>query len=234
MNRNILRSGGAIVFGWMTILGSFIAMTMAVNSLNRVTFHASAQLSLGWVLVILFMTFVSSVLGGFVTGAVAQRREIEHAVGLALFTLLVSICIPIVQKKGVSVPNGYAIVLYIVAIPSTLLGGWLRMKQRVLLAAGSEAIIRATKRARLPAAILAALATFVVVLYVTGALGTLGLMPILGRLLGEQHPATGMLPCFAAVLASGLSAWYVFKKIAGERTAPMNDSTASDGDEPCR
>ena len=231
MNRNVLRSVGAIAFGSMAFIGSYIAMMMVINLLNRVTFGAGAQFSAGWVLVALSMWFLSSVVSGFVAGAIAQRREMEHAVGLALFTLVVPIGISIANKNPVSGPNSYTIVGCVGAVLFTLLGGWMRMKQRVLLAAGSEAMMRATEHVRLPAAILAALATFVLVFYVTGPLGILGLGPILDRLLGKLHPATGMLPCFLTVLLSGFSAQYVFKKIMGERAAPSGDGTANGGSE---
>ncbi len=219
MNRRILRSVAAIPLGLAAQCVAYFAVIFAVTIFYREASKPDVPFSLGWLLVTLLMGFVSWIMGGFVTGLVAQRREIAHATGLVLFSLLISVCFPSGFENAKSVPVWYVIAGNVLAVPSILLGGWLSMKQRLLLGAGPAGLVRATDRVRILTAIFVAFGTFVVFLYLTGALAVAGLAPILDRL-GTDPVAPVMLPCFLAFLLSVFLARYVFRKIAGERASP--------------
>jgi hypothetical protein len=229
--RIVLRSVAAVLAGWLVTLGGYIVTIVVIALLYPGAFQPAAHHSAGYWLVSLFVDLIWSVVGGFAAGVIARRREVAHAIGLVLFGLLASKCILSSYADTVSVPNWYWIAGYAQGTLFTILGGWLRMKHRILLDRGSEAAIKATHNARLAIALLAAPFAFVLALYVTAVLGTVGLTPILDRLFGERHPGTGILPCFLAFLLSCFAARYVFRKIVGVPASPLGEGMVNDGEE---
>jgi hypothetical protein len=229
VNRTILRSPAAILVGWLVVVGGCLVTMTAIALLNPEAFKPAMHHSVGWWLVHLSVGLTYSVVGGFVTGVVAQRREIAHAIRLVLFGLLAAKCMPSGRTTTMSVPTWYWIAGYVLTFSFTIVGGWLRMRQRILLDRGSTAMIRATERVQFVIGLFGASATFVLALFVAGALGIAGLTPILDRLFGAQHPGTGILPCFLAFLLSAFAARYVFQQVVGMRASFRSDGVGNDG-----
>jgi hypothetical protein len=221
VNRKVLRSVAAIPIGLAAGGISYFGVIFAVLIFYREPTKPDVPFSIGWLLVNLLVGFVCCIIGGFVTGVVAQRREIAHAIGLIVFTLLVSVCFPSGDENAKPSPNWYVIAGNVLEVPSILLGGWLSRKHRILLGTRPAGLFRATDRVRILIAIFVAFGTFVLVLYLTGALAIAGLALVLDRL-GTGALAPVMLPCFFAFLLSVFLARYVFKKIAGERASPTS------------
>jgi hypothetical protein len=232
VNRPIVRSIVAVAAGWGAATGTCAVGLVLIGILHRGLLGPDALFSTSWLLVILAVGGVCSILGGFVTGAVAQRREIAHALGLALFTLLLSVGLANARKGVIFATNWSVTAGYISTALATLLGGWLRMRQRILLDRGSETMVRATDRLRFPTAVVAAVVTFTSILY-GGMLAGAGLMLVLGKLFSRSHVATDLFPmCMSVVFSialAGYSARYVFMKIVGKRASAMHDRAATEG-----
>lgn len=224
MNRRVLRSVAAVPLGWVAGAGAYLVVMIVIALFNRETFQPGVQFSTAWLLVTLFVASVCWTAGGFVTGVIAQRREIAHAVGLVFFALLVSVCLPSGHENATPMPNWYLIGGYVLVVPSPLLGGWLRMKQRILLSKGSERMISAMDHSRFAVALLVSFIAFVLVMFWGTVLGAMGLLTILQSFLGKDYHTPVMLPVFIVcfILASILSR-RVFRRIMPRDTSLMND-----------
>jgi len=233
--RTVLRSVAAIPIGWLVVVGTYIVAMIAVAIFCSNPFRPGAQPSVGWLLVTLAVDIVCSILGGFTTGVVARRREIEHAAGLVLFTLLVSMCLSIGQKNPTPMPDWYTVAGYVLMVPSTLLGGWLRAKQGVLLTRIPRSMAQPMDDARLSIAItidhsrpliatLMAFVTFVAVLFGGMVLGGVGLIVALERLFGEDYHPRVMLPVFvASLILASILCRRVFRRIMPRDSSLLND-----------
>jgi hypothetical protein len=226
--RAVFRSIAAVLVGWLIIPGGYVVTMVVIALFNREAFKPAMHYPVAWWSVSISMGLIYSVVGGFVTGAIAGRREITHAIGLVLLGMLVSLRWPGGHTNTISAPPWYSIAEYLLMPSCMVLGGWLRMKQRTLLERGSAMMIRVTERVQFLIAVLAAFATFVLVLCGTGSLGIVGLTPILDRAFGEQHPGNGILPCFLAFLLSGFLSRCVFKRIVAARVSPPSDGVVDD------
>ena len=235
MNRTILRSVAAILVGWLVVLGGFIVTMVVIALFNPETFKSAVHHSIGYWLVNLFVGLIYSVVGGFVTGVVARRREVAHAIGLVVFELIISKCWPSSHTSTMSVPTWYWIAAYVLGVPATVLGGWLRAKQGVVLAKIPPSVTRTMDEARLSIAItvdhsrpliatLAAFATFVAVLFGGMILGALGVITVLDRLFGENYHPPVMVPVFlVSIILASISSRRVFRRIMPRDTSLMND-----------
>jgi uncharacterized membrane protein YsdA (DUF1294 family) len=214
MNKKFLRSLSAIPLGWIvSFVGCMITM-IVIAIFYPETFKPGVQLPVGWLLIILSISSIYGIIGGFVTAVIAQRSEIKHAIGLILVTLLISICLMCTDKNAAQVPNWYRIAGLILVVLSILLGGWLRMKQRVLLDKTSEGMIRTVKKLRLLIGICVSFITFVIVVFLGTTLGGIGFLKILQKFFGEDYHGIVFLPMFiVSVFLSFLLSRYIFRRI---------------------
>ena len=224
MDKRVLRSVLAILLGWATPFAGWIVATIVIAIVHRGAFKPGEQLSAEWLLVTLVISSVLSVVGGFVTGAIAQRREIWHAIGLALLMLSFLLYFTIRDWSTTQTPHWYTVVALVSVIPTIFLGGWLRMKQRILLDKKSPGMIRAVNSTRLAAAVVVSLALFFILiswgtLFVVG-----GLMWVLRIFFGNDYDAPVVTPVFLAsiILASVLSR-RAFRRIVGGDPALLKD-----------
>jgi hypothetical protein len=214
MNKKLLRSLSAIPLGWIvSFVGCMITM-IVIAIFYPQTFKPGVQLPVGWLLIILSISSIYGIIGGFVTALIAQRSEIKHAIGLVLVTLLISLCLICTDKNAAQVPDWYRIAGPILVVLSILLGGWLRMKQRILLDKTSESMVRRGKNFRLLIGICVSFITFVIVVFLGTALGGIVLLKILQRFLGEDYHGIVFLPMFiVSVFLSFLLSRYIFRRV---------------------
>jgi hypothetical protein len=169
VGRGILRSTVAIASGWIVAVGGYILTVIVFSLFNQEGFTPGVPLSAGWLLVTLAVSAMGSVVAGFVTGVIARRREIKHAIGLVLFTLIVSVYFVSRNRNLGQVPTWYMIAGEVLTSLALLVGGWLRRSQRLLLGRLPEGVVRTVDDARLSIAIvvdrwrfwIAAIVTFI-------------------------------------------------------------------------
>ena len=154
MSRRILQSTVAIASGWIVAAGGYILTTTVFALFNQETFTPDVPLSAGWLLVTLAVSAIWSVVAGFVTGVIARRREIEHAIGLVLFTLIVSVYFLSSNRNLGQVPTWYMIAGEVLTSLALLVGGWLRRNQRILLGKVPEGVVTTVDDTRLSIAIM--------------------------------------------------------------------------------
>lgn len=149
MSRRILLGGVAIASGWVIVAGGYILTVMVFSLFNQEGFTPGAPLRTGWLLFTLAASAIWSIAAGFVTGVIARRREVEHAIGLTLFTLAVSMYFVSRNRNLGQVPTWYMIAGEAVTALAILMGGWLRRGQRILLGEMPEGVTGTVDNARL-------------------------------------------------------------------------------------
>jgi hypothetical protein len=153
VSSGILRSTVAVASGWIVAAGGYILTVVIFSLFNPETFTPGVPLPIGWLLVTLAVSAVWSVAAGFVAGVIARRREIEHGIGLALFSLTVSVCFVIWNRNLAQVPTWYVIAGEVLTSPAILMGGWLQRDQRILLARVRDGLVPTNDDTRLSIAI---------------------------------------------------------------------------------
>ncbi|MHC4114311.1 MAG: hypothetical protein ACYSSL_03180 [Planctomycetota bacterium] len=212
MNKNLLRSIVSIPLGWIVSYVCSAITLIGIAIFNQETFQPDVQLSVGWSLTILSISSVYGVIGGFVTAVIAQRNEIKHTIGLAIFSLLIAVYFLIISKH--TMPTWYRILGLVLIATSVLLGGWLRIKQRVVLNKESESTMMIISKLRFLVAFCISLLTFVIAVLFLTAFGGIGLLMIFQSFLGKDFHGVVFLPMFipSAFLAFILSR-YIFRTI---------------------
>lgn len=233
-----MRSVAAILLGWLVTLGGYVVTMVVIALFNPEAFKPAVHYSTGYWLVTLSVGLFYSVVGGFVTGVIARRREIAHAIGLVVFGLLISKCLPSGHTNTMSVPNWYWIAGYVLGAPSTVLGGWLRAKQHLLVSRIPGRVVRTIDDLRLstaltvdffrfPIAVVVSVGTFVISFYVGILSAGAGLLAIQRFLGGEPRGDVGIIPVSLVFLASFLLAFllsrYFYRKIMLRDTSLMNE-----------
>lgn len=237
MGRTMLRSLIAVLCGWAAMFGGSVVTMTVIAFFHAEDFAPGAPFSAGWWLVNLLVLFLWAVVGGFVTGVVARRYEIRHAIGLIAIAVAGYVLLAALNRNkstAPQVPSGYIIAGYILLVPSILLGGWLRMRQAVVLqkmpAGVNRAardlwllIVRAVGYFRFPIAIVASAVAFLGGLY----LGLLlwGLAFLEGRELpdGSRGDVVLALCLITSFSVAAVLARYVFRKIMPADTSLMKD-----------
>ena len=198
-------------------VGVFTTMAAIALTNPEDFFRPGAPPPFGWQLVTLSVACIYLIVGGFTAGAIAGRREIGHAAGLALFAFLISLCPTAADGDATQPPMWYTIAGYALLLPSTVLGGWLRMKRRILLGKESEGLIRVTSPMRYWAGVAVSLGTFIVTAFLGLLLGAIALALISQTPLGGSWDAYAILPVFVlSVLLSFRLSRFLFRKITGE------------------
>jgi len=179
---------------------------------NQETFQPDVQLSVGWMLTLLSISSVYGVIGGFVTAVIAQRNEIKHTITLAVFSLLIAAYFLITSKQ--TTPTWYPISGLVLITPSALLGGWLRIKQRIVLNSESESTMMVIRILRFLAAFCISLITFVIVFFFLLVIGGMGLLKISQSILGREFHGMVFGPIFIlSVFLAFILSRYIFRRV---------------------
>lgn len=130
----VVQGAIAILAGWIVMSAGYLA-TMAISGfIDSEGFAPGSQLSWCGIVFVFAVLYGSALIGGFVTGVIARRNEVKHAIGLVLFTWLAISGLFLLFAKGdskVSLAHPYTIAAYLLLCPSILIGGWLRGRQRI-------------------------------------------------------------------------------------------------------
>ncbi len=214
MSRRILRSVLAILFGWAVIAGGSMTTMVSIALFNPGSSGPGSEFATGRLMVTLLVSLIWSLIGGYVTGVVARGSEIKHAVGLVLFCAAISVWSVSRYKGPTQVPGWFTVAGYVLGFSAILLGGWLRMKQAVVLRRMPQSVTGTIDSLRLSVAVTvdqfrfaAALAssglTYFVAMflgYIVCGIGVLGierlvdLKPYAGALVGVMLIVCFILP----------------------------------------
>jgi hypothetical protein len=132
VGKGVLQGTIAVASGWIAMSGGYLATMAIVGIVDSGNLGEDSQLSAGGGLIGFTVFYGCAVIGGFVTGVIARRDEIKHAMGLVLFTWLVNGGLLLLLAGGdLAAPlvNRYTIAAQLPLLPSVLAGGWLRTCQ---------------------------------------------------------------------------------------------------------
>ena len=179
---------------------------------NHKVFQPHAQLPIIWLIITLSISSSFGIVGGYVTALIAQVEEIKHAIGLVIFSLILAVCFMCVGSY--SLPHWYRILGILLVVPTVLLGGWLRAKQRLNLEEEKK-----KSGLRLVVGMFAAFVTFVIIVFLVTALGGTASLMLLQSFLGEDFYGIVFVPMFiVSVCLAFVLSRYVLRKInASER-----------------
>ncbi|MGX5817112.1 hypothetical protein ACWKWU_02890 [Chitinophaga lutea] len=128
MKTHTWKSIGAIVAGFATVVVLSILTDFILESAGIFPPPGNG-LYITWMLLLaLAYRTVYTVIGGYVTAALAPSRPMRHARILGIVGTIAGIA-GVFASLGMS-PLWYPIALALLALPSTLLGGWLRWNRR--------------------------------------------------------------------------------------------------------
>ncbi len=123
------RSLAAVIAGFAATILLSVACDAIVRAGAPGAFGPDGRTpSLGIMALGVTYTLVSSTWGGFLTGWIARRREVLHALVLgtlgAIATLLIIVAAPAAQRTPVMFVSAMLV------IPATVLGGWMMAAKR--------------------------------------------------------------------------------------------------------
>ena len=128
----MVRSVLAVIAGSVVWMVTALGMDMILMSLAPTWFGENGKVESVPVLILMMSyALLFSVLGGYVTAAIAGRKEIQHALALGVLQLVMGL-IATVQYYDMA-PLWYHIVFLTLLIPANLLGGQIRANRRLKL-----------------------------------------------------------------------------------------------------
>jgi len=126
----MLRSIAAVIAGYVTLA----VLTAGTIFLLGAAFPASyTPTNTGWVLFNLLYGALYAVVGGYVAGVIARRAEVGHGLALGILMVVLSLVTFVLTQTGqppTGQPLWYSIALVVLALPTPVLGSYLRQRQR--------------------------------------------------------------------------------------------------------
>ena len=135
---NILKGIGAILAGLIFIVVSHSLTDFVLESLGIFNSPDQGFHTTWMVVTATIYRSVFSVVGGYITAALAPNRPLRHAVILGIIGLVASTIAAIVTIPMEIAPAWYPIALAILALPCTWLGGKLRTRTRKVFLLAEE------------------------------------------------------------------------------------------------
>ena len=132
--KTVLRSILALVAGYVVLS---ILTTATVFVLAQIFPASASPENLGWVVFNVIYGAVFVVIGGYIVAALAPMRPMRHVIGLGIAMALLSVIYAFAVANAPAdtavypQPGWYYPLLAALAIPSIVLGGWLRIRGTV-------------------------------------------------------------------------------------------------------
>jgi hypothetical protein len=127
--KNILKSVGAVVAGFFTVVVFSIGTDVVLESIGVFPQPQEDGLFVTWMLALAFVyRTVYTILGGYVAAKLAPQNPMKHAIILGLVGTVVG-TLGAVAAWDLS-PHWYPIALVVAAVPSTWLGGKLMLLRK--------------------------------------------------------------------------------------------------------
>jgi hypothetical protein len=122
--RNLL----SVVLGYVVMLVAVLAGQLAFTALGSgMTVQPGEQPETAYFVFNLSTGFFYLIIGGYVTALLAGYWELEHALGLAALSIVMSI-VSMVKYAG-DQPLWYSIAIIVLSVPGALIGGQYRVRQ---------------------------------------------------------------------------------------------------------
>lgn len=122
MIKNILKSIGAVVAGFFTVVLFSIGTDLALEAVGIFPRPDVEGLFVMWMLALAFVyRTLFTILGGYVTARLAPQKPMKHAIILGLVGMVVG-TLGAIAAWDLS-PHWYPIALVVAALPSTWFGG---------------------------------------------------------------------------------------------------------------
>lgn len=122
MIKNILKSIGAVVAGFFTVVLFSIGTDLALEAVGIFPRPDVEGLFVTWMLALAFVyRTLFTILGGYVTARLAPQKPMKHAIILGLVGMVVG-TLGAIAAWDLS-PHWYPIALVVAALPSTWFGG---------------------------------------------------------------------------------------------------------------
>jgi uncharacterized membrane protein len=128
MNRNILRSAGSVLAGFLVVLVLSVATDIVLETAGVFPPPDKPAAYLTWMLALaLIYRTAYAIGGGYVTAVLAPERPMNHAIALGLIGLAVAI-LGTAANWNTAVASGawYPVALIVLSFPGVWLGGRLR------------------------------------------------------------------------------------------------------------
>jgi hypothetical protein len=128
----MMRSILAIVGGYISMSVGIILVSLLFGRLFPGFVFANGQASPKYIIVNLAYSAVFAMLGGYISGLIAGKEPVKHALILAALCslfFLMSLGAPMPKEGGPVEPVWYKISLLVLLTPSVAAGGLLRFRQ---------------------------------------------------------------------------------------------------------
>jgi hypothetical protein len=123
-----MRSLLSVVLGYVVMLVAVLAGQVAFTALGSgITVQPGEQPDFAYFVFNLSTGFFYLIIGGYVTALLAGYWELEHALGLAALSVVMSI-VSMVKYAG-DQPLWYSIAIIVLSVPGALIGGQYRVRQ---------------------------------------------------------------------------------------------------------
>ena len=122
MARSIL----AVIAGYLVMAGGVGALSGVMLTVFPGIYPEPGKApSLAFMIVTLGYSAFGAVVGGYVTGVIAKRAEVNHALALGAIVVAQGI-VAMIMFRGLQPVWYHQIALIVIVAPSVWLGGWLR------------------------------------------------------------------------------------------------------------
>jgi hypothetical protein len=126
---DILKSIGAVLAGIVFVVASHSVTDLVVESLGIFPPPGTGYLVAWMAVAATIYRSIFTVVGGYITAALAPSRPMLHAMILGVFGAIAGAIAAVVTIPMDLAPAWYPVALAVLALPCTLLGGKLRSKK---------------------------------------------------------------------------------------------------------
>lgn len=124
--RNLLRSTGAVLLGFIAVVGLSLATDQVLHSLEVYPSWGQPMHATSLVLLALSYRLVYGVLGSYIAARLAPRNPMRHALALGVVGFVLSTIAAITTIPMDLGPSWFPIALVLTALPCAWLGGALQ------------------------------------------------------------------------------------------------------------
>lgn len=123
----MVRSILAVLAGNISWAVLFLGSNTILASLFPAQFKVEKISSVPFLLLLLILSILFSIIAGYITARIAQRKEIAHTIVLGVLQLAMGIAAQLANYEVL--PLWYHIAFLLMLIPGNVFGGWLIAKQ---------------------------------------------------------------------------------------------------------
>ena len=124
----MVRSILAVIAGYLVMVAGVVVLHNSIGLLLPGNYSELGKApSLAFMILTIVYRAFGEVVGGYVTGVIAKRAEVKHALALGAVAVALGI-VSMIKFWGLQ-PVWYQVELILIVAPALWLGGWLRGRQ---------------------------------------------------------------------------------------------------------